>query len=103
MQIGYLVIFCLQLNRRIDRVKQDVFSADLIRKKIEDGSIFIFLEKKIGCNLSIFVETEKDEILNTWRTYNRTRSKEVGVYQNGLCLLVDYVLQSIMDIDLGKI
>ena len=99
MGISKLCLLGFYLNGALGSGKYDDISIDEVKSAIEDGSIFQFLEKRLGDDLdpSILDSSERSELMEEWASNvkNLDEREDCAVVRNGLCLLVAYLLQGI--------
>ena len=89
------------LNGALDTGRYADLTTEEVVPSIEDGTIFAFLERRLGedYRLGWLSEEHKAEFADEWdRFYNAIDSRrKFLVERNGLCLLLAYVLQGIQD------
>ena len=99
MRLAKLTFLAFQLNYLLDRGYYEM-PIDEMKAKIRDGSLFDFLKKKSMddyFDLSIFDSNDKKELLESFdRMANAIdEDRKMGVKNNGICLLLAYVIQLI--------
>lgn len=93
-KISYL---CFKLISKIDQNKF-VSIAD-IKSFIDDETIFLKLDELINLEKSFFTKDQQTKFIDTWQRYDNACSPEdVGITNNGLCLLLSYVTQTLDEI-----
>lgn len=99
MNITQLTVLGFELNGAIDSGNYQNISIKDIQREIENGSILEYLEKELGRDiLGDFSIQEKNELKEHWESLeNVTVSTEFLVKNNGLNLLIAYVLEGIQN------
>ena len=99
MNITQLTVLGFELNGAIDSGNYQNISIKDIQREIENGSIFEYLEKELGRDIfGDFSIQEKNELKEHWESLeNVTVSTEFLVKNNGLNLLIAYVLEGIQN------
>ena len=110
--------FLIDINHAIDTGKYKL-SVEEIEEVIENGKLLLFLKRELGDDIDLSLwgpeysqQEEKDIGINLWKNaqqyknelterlqslLNAYGSQKFGVQNNGLCLLVVYTSQLIMD------
>ena len=97
---SYLAIMGFGVNAAIDSGSHQNISPRMIRDKIEDGTIFHFLKNDLDVDISLITDSWKMKILEHWQSMNNaTTPEEMGAVNNGLCLLIAYILEDIQNFD----
>jgi hypothetical protein len=97
-----LVLLGHTFNALIDAGKHEGISKDKIYAEIDSGNIFKYLEEPIqsalGWGLGDFSEDDRAHLVEEWQSMaNATDAqKKLGVSNNGICLLLGYVLEGIV-------
>ena len=72
-----------------------------VKEHIQDGKIFDFLEESLkgDLDISLFYNDDRAELIAEWRSLsdNVDVARKFGVQNDGLCLLLVYVIQGIQD------
>jgi len=85
-----------QLIGIIDTPSNRPISREFIRDLISKGTIFEFLEDEYHFDISLWNETEKRALLKQWREFvDAYIDHKLCVENNGLCLLLAYLLEAI--------
>ena len=99
MRITNLTFLAFYLNSALDTGKYNDVGFDEVARHIEEGTIFEFLASRLSgdIDLSFFDEPKKSELLQEWQDMLAAVSarRKFGVQNNGLCLLVAYLLEGI--------
>lgn len=99
MRITSLTFLAFYLNSALDTGKYSDVSFDEVAKHIEEGTIFEFLAARLSgdIDLSIFDEASKKELIEEWQDILAAVSarRKFGIQNNGICLLVAYLLEGI--------
>jgi hypothetical protein len=87
------------LTGALDTGRYDDLSVDEIRPAIDDGSVFAFLERRLGSDyrLGRLSDGERAELADEWmHCSNAIDARRTSlVERNGLCLLIAYVVNGI--------
>lgn len=99
MQITDLTVLAFYLNAALDTGKYADLTFKEVADCIEDGSIFNFLKKRLGndIDLSIYDRNKQNDLIAEWQDLLNAVSayRKFGVENNGLCLLIGYLLEGI--------
>lgn len=99
MRITKLTSVGFHLNGALASGKYNHISMEEVKRRIEDGSVFDYLEAELGhdLDLSLLTPGERTELLNEWRDFASAvdEARKMCVDRNGLCLLVAYLLEGI--------
>lgn len=96
-----LTAFGLYLNAVIDSGMHSEVSKDEVGTRIDDKTIFRFLEERFQSvshwGLTGFTDEERRRLIGEWQSMaNATLSEEdLGVGRSGICLLLAYVFSGI--------
>ncbi|NLX99287.1 MAG: hypothetical protein GXY83_24385 [Rhodopirellula sp.] len=89
--------FCL--NGALGSGKYDDISIAEVKKRIEQGDVFNYLESVLGhdVDLTLLSPGDKAELLKEWQDLALAvdEGRKMCVDRNGLCLLVAYLLEGI--------
>ncbi len=99
MRLVKLTILAGQLNYLLDRGYYNIPVAEM-KKKIRDGSVFDFLKKKSMddyLDLSLIDSNDRKELLEHFSSMADVidEDRKMGVMNNGVCLLLAYVIELI--------
>lgn len=93
------VVLLWGADSALDTGKYAYVSFDEVAKHIEEGTIFEFLATRLssGIDLSTFDETNKKGLIEEWQDIlaGVSARRKLGVQNNGICLLVTYLLEGI--------
>jgi len=93
-KISYL---CFKLISSIDQNKF-VSIAD-IKSSIDDNTIFSKLTDIIKLEQNYFTKDQQTKLIENWQSYNNAHTPErLGITNNGLCLLLSYIVHEIKEI-----
>jgi hypothetical protein len=99
MRINMLTVTAFELNAAIDTGKHNDVSVDDVKRAIQGGAVFDFLEQQLGTDidLSLLDHDDRAELTREWLDLADAvdEKRKMGVRRNGLCLLVAYVLEGI--------
>lgn len=99
MRLSQLTFIGFYLNGAQGTGKYNSISIDDIKKELKKGTLFKYLEEKLGQDIdtSIFTDDEKVILNAEWFDFAESvnESKKMCVEKGGLCLLIAYVLESI--------
>lgn len=99
MRITNLTFLAFYINSAIDTGKYSDITFKEVADKIKAGSIFEFLQNRLvgDIDLSILDESKRKELLSEWQDLLAAVStrRKFGIENNGLCLLVAYLLEGI--------
>jgi hypothetical protein len=98
MEITKLTRSCSELNHLVDAGLHAEVSIDITRNEINAGTIFEFLERRFSeeVEFSILDNDDRAELVSEWRRFNGIKAdRKLGVSENGICLLVAYLLEGI--------
>lgn len=99
MRITKLTFLAFYLNGALDTGTYQGVTAEEVAKEIEKGSVFEFLSRRLSgaIDLSIFDNTDRAELLAEWQSLLNVidAKRKLGVENNGLCLLMGYLLEGI--------
>ncbi len=99
MRVTNLTFLAFYLNGALDTGKYSEITFKEVAEKIEAGTIFDFLQTRLSgdIDLSIFDESKRKELVSEWQDLLAAVSarRKFGVENNGLCLLVAYLLEGI--------
>ncbi len=99
MKITKLTLLAFYLNSALDTGKYRDITLQEVGDQIEQGTIFEFLQTRLlgDIDLSLYKEKEKKELLEEWQDFYVAvnASRKFGINNNGLCLLVAYLLEGI--------
>jgi hypothetical protein len=99
MRITNLTFLAFYLNSAIDTGKYSDITFKEVADQINAGTIFEFLQTHLvgDIDLSIFDESKRKELVSEWQDLLAAVSarRKFGVENNGLCLLVAYLLEGI--------
>ena len=99
MRITKLTFLAFYLNSALDTGKYNDITFREVGEEIEKGTIFDFLQTRLveDIDISIYGPEEKKELLAEWQDLYAAVSapRKFGVNNNGLCLLVAYLLEGI--------
>lgn len=99
MQITDLTVLAFYLNAALDTGKYADLTFKEVADCIEDGSIFNLLKKRLGndIDISIYDRNKQNDLIAEWQDLLNTVSayRKFGVENNGLCLLISYLLEGI--------
>lgn len=95
IRIVDLTILAFGVNAAIDSGNHSHITLDDIRRRIEDDSIFEFLENEVKVDTSLLTEEKRTELLDHWRRLNNAADsrRKFGVERSGLCLILAYLLE----------
>jgi hypothetical protein len=102
MKISTLTFIGFYLNGALGSNKYNHISIDAVKQQLEAGNIFSYLEEELGMDidLSLLTQEDKKSLSNDW--YDLSLCVEEGrklcVDNNGLCLLMAYILECIQRI-----
>lgn len=90
------------LIRAIDSKKH--VKNDVIIEQVNNGTILEFLKKEIDIDLSMLSDSDRIELIEQWqRDVNAIDGEsDLGIRNNGLCLLIGYLTQDINILTLDK-
>ncbi len=98
MKISQLTFLGFYLNAAKDSGKYNITIQE-VKNHLFDGTLFPFLQDKLKNDIDITVLSEEDKKLlsDEWRDMAEAVSekRKFGIYNDGLCLLVAYILESI--------
>ena len=99
MRLAARTYTAFMLNAALDTGKYADLGVDEIRASINDGTVFVLLEQRLGEKLSPswLSAEERAELADEWMRYSEAidaRGK-LGIERNGLCLLIAYVLEGL--------
>jgi hypothetical protein len=102
MNIQKFASLGLQLNGALSSGKYDDISIVEVKSKILDNTIFDYLNNKLKDLLFfriILTPEEKQELLDDWKYWAEAinEREDMLVERNGLCLLIAYLLQGILN------
>ena len=82
------------VTHALDSGRYAHISATEIRRRIEDGTLFDFLEERSArdIDISLLYNDDRAELLAEWRRIDDP-VREFGVAHDGLCLLLSYLIQ----------
>ncbi|MEA3475564.1 MAG: hypothetical protein U9R23_03860 [Candidatus Cloacimonadota bacterium] len=70
-----------------------------IKTYIEEGTIFSELFNIIDVPPNHFTKEQQNKLLESWQNFNNAYSPEdLGIKNNGLCLLLSYIIHDIKEI-----
>lgn len=99
MRISELTFIGFQLNGALGSGKYDDISIADVKERIRDGTIFGFLERRLGEDLDLSITTPecREELTTEWEEMSDCipEGGKLCVDRDGLCLLVAYILQGI--------
>jgi hypothetical protein len=98
MHLTSLTLLAFYLNGALDSGKHAKVSLDEVYREIEEGTIFDYLKKNVErIDLSMLTAAERRELVEEWqRMANAIDSRrKLAVENNGICLLLAYVIQGI--------
>ena len=98
MRITELCFLAFCLNGALDTGQYQDIGLDEVLGEIKRGSIFEFLERRLGddIDLSIVGERERQVFISEWRDMRAISApRKFAVERSGLCLLVAYLLEGI--------
>jgi len=99
MRLTTYTITAFQLNSALDSGAYDDIDVSTMKKHLDDGSVFDFLEKRMGLDmdLSFLDGPERAALLDEWQDMAGAISarRKFGVEHKGLALLLAYVLEGI--------
>jgi len=99
MRITNLSFLAFYLNSAIDTGKYTDITYREVADNIKNGAIFSFLRKRLNgdIDLSIFDQEKERELIDEWQSLLNAvdARRKFGVENNGLCLLVAYLLEGI--------
>ncbi len=99
VRITNLTFLAFYLNSAIDTGNYVDVTYQEVADKINDGSIFSYLRTRLGndIDLSIFPPEKQRELVDEWQNILNAVSarRKFGIENNGLCLLVAYLLEGI--------
>ena len=89
------------LNGALDTGRYDDLGVDEVGAAIDDGTVFAFLERRLGADyrLGWLSEDDRAGLADEWGRYRDAidARRKLLVERNGLCLLVAYVIQGIQE------
>jgi len=91
-----LPMLAFDLNANLDTGKFANVTKDEILEQIEAGTIFDWLGEKLEyVDLSVATEEDKLALVDEWRNFANAidPKRKFGVENNGLCLLLAYVIE----------
>lgn len=101
MEITKLTALGFYLNGALGSGQYDDVSISAVKQAIDDGTIFDFLEDRLGkdVDLSILYNDDRAELLDEWQRIRNAvdegRKFAIREGSPGLCLLVAYLLEGI--------
>ena len=99
MRITHLTFLAFFLNGAIDTGKYNDISFQEVADSVKAGTIFDFLQTRLAddIDLSTFEKHKQQELTTEWQEMLQAINprKKFLVENNGLCLLVAYLLQGI--------
>jgi hypothetical protein len=99
MRITYLTFLAFGLNSALDSGKYSTVAYREVVDHIESGTIFAFLKDRLGEDIDLsLLDTPKQKVLlEEWQNLLNVADarRKFGVENNGLCLLVAYLLEGI--------
>jgi hypothetical protein len=99
MRITVLTFLGFYINSAIDTGKYDGISVSDVQDQIRAGTIFEFLQRKLGndIDLSILDGEKKTELLKEWTGLVEAvdERRKMGIEKSGLTLLMAYLLEGI--------
>jgi hypothetical protein len=102
MRITYLTFLAFGLNSALDSGKYSTVTYREVVDHIESGTIFAFLRDRLGedIDLSLLDATKQEVLLEEWQNLLNVADarRKFGVENNGLCLLVAYLLEGIQQL-----
>lgn len=99
---GKLIGLAACLNGALGSRKYDQITIDEVKQAIEGRTLFEYLEAQLGRQvedpLSVLNAQDRYELLEEWMGLMSMydQSEKLCVQRNGLCLLVAYLLESIV-------
>jgi hypothetical protein len=92
-----LASLALSLTSCTDRRRYDDISVPEVKEHIEDGTIFAFLDERLGKDLVVDLldQATLGKIADTWLSIEDTidERRKFGIENKGLCLLVAYLVE----------
>lgn len=99
MKITKLTLLAFELNAALDTGKYNDISCQEITDQIEQETIFNFLESQLqgDIDLSLHDDADRQELMKEWLDFFLAidAPRKFGVKNNGLCLLIAYLLEGI--------
>lgn len=101
VRVNLLTALAFVLNAAMDAGEHDALPIDDVKRVIRDGTVFTFLEEKLGeaisLDLSLLEPPVRGEIIRDWQDLADAvdEGRKFGVNRSGLSLLVAYVLEGI--------
>ena len=99
MRITNLTFMAFYLNSALDSGKYAGISFKDVADHIEDGTIFDFLRTRLkdDIDLTLYGQNEQNELITEWQDMLAAVNarKKFGVENNGICLLIGYLLEGI--------
>lgn len=98
MKLGKLTFLAFQVNGAVDSGKHSHVSFEDVAAHLDAGTIFKYLQETIEYfDVSIVTEAERTELTEEWYSlWNAVDAhRKFCVDNNGLCLLVAYMLEGI--------
>jgi len=94
-----LTNLAFELTHALDSGYAGKMSPAAVREHIKDGKVFDFLEESLkgDLDISLFYNDDRAELIAEWRSLSDTldAARKFGVQNDGLCLLLAYVIQGI--------
>jgi hypothetical protein len=95
-QLQHWSRFAIQLNGAVDAGAHDHLTTAVIRREVQDGSVFDLLTRELPPSvwaISKLTDTDRHELLQHWKQMTLAYDPEqFHVSRNGLALLVAYIL-----------
>ena len=97
--LSTFTFLAFQLNSAIDKGSYDALTIDEVKDAVENGTVFSFLQDRLGRDLDISIVSQDDRqtLVAEWQdmlgAINERR--KMGVEYRGLTLLVAYLLEGI--------
>jgi len=99
MRITALTFIAFYLNGAMDSGRYDDLSISEVKSKIEDGTIFDFLRKRLGSDIDLSILDKADEakLLSEWQDFMAVinERRKMAIERRGLTLLIAYLLEGI--------
>ncbi len=99
MHLTTYTFLAFQLNSAIDTGSYDDLTIDEAKDAIERGTVFEFLQDRLGDDLdiSILSQTDRATLVAEWQDMLAAidERRKMGIRHRGLTLLIAYVLEGI--------